>query len=77
MTITGHANGQIRTPAMLNCSAASNPPATYKWLDESNVKIAEGSTIIITHGGKYACSASNIIRGRLYQQSMSITLQGT
>ena len=76
MRIIGHDNGQIRTPALLNCSADANPPANYTWKDESNGYTINAPTIIITHGGNYKCTASNIIRRKRYQQSKSITLQG-
>src|SRR6218665_166161 len=77
MRITDDNNGQIRIPAVLNCSAAAYPPATYAWIDESNGNTINGPTITINHFGNYTCIASNIIRGRRYQQSKSITLQGT
>lgn len=76
MTINGHDNGQIRTPAVINCSASANPPVNYTWFYESKVKIADGPTIIIYNGGNYTCTVSNIIRGQRYQQSKSVTLRG-
>src|SRR6218665_2087207 len=76
MVITGHDDGHIRTSAPLKCSANVNPTATYTWIDESNGNTINGSTINITHSGKYTCNASNIIRGQFHQHSKSITLQG-
>ena len=76
MRITGDYNGQILPSALLLCDAAANPQATYTWIDESNGNITKGPIITIKHGGKYTCTASNIIRGQYYQQPKSVILQG-
>lgn len=76
MTIIGDNNGEIGTSALLYCYAAANPPATYKWIDETSGEITNGPTIIVHHSGNYTCTASNIIRGHKYQHSKTVNLQG-
>lgn len=75
MTIIGGNNGEIGTSALLYCYAAANPPATYRWIDETSGEITNGPIIIVHHGGNYTCIASNIIRGQKYQQSKTVYLQ--
>src|SRR6218665_826638 len=67
-------NGFILTSGLLFCNVFANPPAAYKWSDESNGNITDGQSIQITHSGTYTCNVSNIIRGQCNQLSKSITV---
>src|SRR6218665_53608 len=76
MRISGDSNGYILTSGVLFCNVFANPPAAYEWIDESNGNITDGQSIQITHSGKYTCNVSNTIRGKCYQESKSIHVQG-
>lgn len=76
MTITVDKEGTIFSTTLLNCSAAANPPAAYKWVNKINVEIANGPTLTVKQDGVYTCNASNFIGGKYYTQSQSVHLIG-